>query len=188
MPSGVAEVVAPDAELVSGVVVETDLGPWHVYETPGHAPSHVCLFQPERRLLISGDHLLGRISLYYDYGWTPDPIAEFLSSLDVVEGLDARLCMSGHGRTFTDVGAHIEGNRALVAERLEATLGGLTSGPLSALEVVPAIFGERLTEATANWRLTETLCYLHHLEAIGRVVREDGDRGVELWRARPGEH
>ena len=91
---------------------------WAVYETPGHAPSHVCLFQPERRLLISGDHLLGRVSLYYDYGYSPDPAGEFLHSLDVVEQLDARLCLSGHGRTFTDVQAHIEANRALVHERI----------------------------------------------------------------------
>ena len=57
---------------------DTDLGAWIVVETPGHAPSHVCLFQPERRLLISGDHLLGRISLYFDYGYSPDPVGEFL--------------------------------------------------------------------------------------------------------------
>ncbi len=98
--------------------VGTDLGEWVVYETPGHAPSHVCLFQPERRLLISGDHLLGRISLYFDYGYSPDPVGEFLSSLDVVERLGARLCLAGHGRTFTDVHAHIQGNRALVRRTL----------------------------------------------------------------------
>ena len=63
-------------------------------ETPGHAPSHVCLYQPERRLLISGDHLLGRVSLYFDYGCTPDPVGEFLGSLDTVEALDARLALS----------------------------------------------------------------------------------------------
>ena len=39
-----------------------------MYETPGHAPSHVCLHQPERRLLISGDHLLGRTVIFFDYG------------------------------------------------------------------------------------------------------------------------
>ena len=60
--------VEPDRDLVPGVEVDTDLGDWHVIETPGHAPSHVCLYQPERRLLISGDHLLGRVSLYFDYG------------------------------------------------------------------------------------------------------------------------
>ena len=56
---GIAGIVEPDRDLLPGVVVETDLGAWEVVETPGHAPSHVCLWQPERRLLISGDHLLG---------------------------------------------------------------------------------------------------------------------------------
>src|SRR5271166_6265428 len=51
----------PDGALLAGVVVDTDLGPWTVHETPGHSPSHVCLFQRDRRLLIAGDHLLGRI-------------------------------------------------------------------------------------------------------------------------------
>src|SRR5262249_25440951 len=114
--SGIAAIVEPNRALVDGVVVETDLGPWTVYETPGHAPSHVCLFQPERRLLISGDHLLGRISLHFDYGYTADPVGEFLHSLDIVEALGARLCLAGHGRTFADVRAHIEGNRELVRD------------------------------------------------------------------------
>ena len=74
LPSGIARVIEPNRALVDGVTIETDLGEWRVVETPGHAPSHVCLFQPERRLVISGDHLLGRISLYFDYGWTPDPL------------------------------------------------------------------------------------------------------------------
>ena len=78
IPSGIARVIEPARPLVPGVEIETDLGIWTVHETPGHAPSHVCLFQAERRLLISGDHVLGRISLFFDYGWTPDPIGEFL--------------------------------------------------------------------------------------------------------------
>ena len=110
---GIAGIVEPARELLPGVVVETDLGGWEVVLTPGHAPSHVCLWQPERRLLISGDHLLGRVSPYYDYGYTPDPAGEFLASLDRVEALDARLCLSGHGRTFGDVQGHIAANRAL---------------------------------------------------------------------------
>src|SRR5581483_5056800 len=125
MPSGIAAVIEPDRPLLPGVQIETDLGRWEVYATPGHAPSHVCLYQRERRLLISGDHLLGRISLFYDYGWTPDPAGEFLSSLEVVDELGARLCLSGHGRPFVDVHGHVEGNRKLIHERLEAALAAL---------------------------------------------------------------
>src|SRR5207302_3066517 len=97
-PPTVAGVSLPDKALVNGVRIETEAGTWTVTETPGHAPSHVVLYQAERRLLISGDHLLGRVSLYFDHGWTPDPVAEFLSSLEVVERLNARLCLPGHGR------------------------------------------------------------------------------------------
>jgi glyoxylase-like metal-dependent hydrolase (beta-lactamase superfamily II) len=184
MPSGIARVIEPDRPLVPGVQIETDLGSWEIYETPGHAPSHVCLYQPERRLLISGDHLLGRISLFYDYGWTPDPAGEFLSSLDVVEQLDARLCLAGHGRPFTDVPGHIDGNRQLVHERLTATLAALDGEPKTVVEAVPAVYGEPLTAANANWRLSETLCYLKHLELGGEVRREpDGD--TERWQRQP---
>jgi glyoxylase-like metal-dependent hydrolase (beta-lactamase superfamily II) len=181
MPSGVAKVIEPDRDLVPGVQVETDLGLWEVYETPGHAPSHVCLFQPERRVLISGDHLLGRISLYYDYGWTPDPAGEFLKSLDVVDRLDARLCLSGHGKPFTDVPGHVHGNRRLVAERLDAVRAAVSAaGPLTVVEVVPQVYGQPLSQMTASWWLAETLCYLRHLEVGGEVIRTvDGD--VERW-------
>ena len=183
-PYGIAHVVEPARDLVDGVVVETDLGPWTVHETPGHAPSHVCLCQPERRLLISGDHLLGRVSLYYDYGYTPDPAGEFLASLDVVEDLGARLCLAGHGRTFTDVQAHIAANRRLVAERVQKVLDVVTfDGPISAFDAVPRVYDQPMTPMTANWWLSETLCYLRHLEVTGRLERITAQDGVERWTA-----
>jgi glyoxylase-like metal-dependent hydrolase (beta-lactamase superfamily II) len=166
---GVLGPVEPDRDLVSGVTIESDLGEWRVHETPGHAPSHVCLFQPERRLLISGDHLLGRISLYFDFGYTPDPVGEFLHSLDVVQRLGARLCLPGHGRTFTDVHAHIEGNRTLVRERLSSVLDALNAGPLTPFELVPHVYGRPLSEQNGHWLLSKVLCYLTHLQALGQV-------------------
>jgi glyoxylase-like metal-dependent hydrolase (beta-lactamase superfamily II) len=179
---GVAAIVLPDRELRDGATVNTDLGSWRVVETPGHAPSHICLFQPERRLLISGDHLLGRISLYYDYGWTQDPAGEFIASLDRVQDLGARLCLSGHGRTFTDVDGHIAANRRLIAQRLARCEQVLRdSGPISAFDAVAGVHDEAVTPATATWWLTETLCYLRHLEVTGAAQRIEGD--PEHWAA-----
>jgi glyoxylase-like metal-dependent hydrolase (beta-lactamase superfamily II) len=183
IPSGIARVIEPDRPLVEGVEIETDLGTWTVYETPGHAPSHVCLFQPERRLLISGDHVLGRISLYYDYGWTPDPVGEFLSSLGTVDRLDARLCLSGHGKPFVDVHGHVEANRRLVQERLGAVLEALSDEPHAAVEIVPAVYGEPLTQFNAGWLLSQTMCYLEHLAASGALARERADGQPDRWRA-----
>jgi glyoxylase-like metal-dependent hydrolase (beta-lactamase superfamily II) len=180
MESGIAGIVEPDRALVSGVVIDTDLGPWVTYETPGHAPSHVCLFQPDRRLLISGDHLLGRISPFFDYGYTADPVGEFLSSLTVVESLDVRLCLAGHGRTFADVQAHIEGNRDLVHARLQRTIAVLgEAGPLTPFEIVPLVHAGALAQGNAPWRFTETLAMLLHLEVSGRARRLAGE--PERW-------
>ncbi len=179
---GVAAYLEPHRALVTGVQVHTDLGTWDVVETPGHAPSHVCLFQPERRLLLSGDHLLGRVSLYYDYGWTEDPVGEFLTSLERVEALDARLCLAGHGRTFSDVQGHIEANRRLIGERLAKVAVVIRGSTLTAFDAVPRIYGEAITTANANWWLSETLCYLRHLEVTGRAARIPGEGGgPERW-------
>jgi len=183
-PSGIARVIEPDRALVPGVEIETDLGVWSVHETPGHAPSHVCLFQAQRRLLISGDHVLGRISLYYDYGWTPDPVGEFLGSLDRVDELDARLALSGHGKPFVDVHGHIEGNRRLVGERLRGTLAALGDDARTAVQIAPEIYGEPLRAGNAAWFLAQTLCYLRHLELAGRV-RSEPDGAAERWLAQP---
>jgi glyoxylase-like metal-dependent hydrolase (beta-lactamase superfamily II) len=178
---GIAEIVLPDHELVSGVEVETDLGAWQVHETPGHAPSHVVLHQPERGLLLSGDHLLGRVSLYYDYGYTPDPAGEFLASLDVVDGLDVELVLAGHGRPVRDARALTEANRRAVRERLERVRRALADGPRTPYDIVPEIVDAELPPAMmVGWGLSETLCYLQHLERRGEAVRIDGAE-PERW-------
>jgi glyoxylase-like metal-dependent hydrolase (beta-lactamase superfamily II) len=178
---GISRIIEPDRALLPGLDIQTDLGTWEVYETPGHAPSHVCMFQREHRMLISGDHLLGRVSIYYDYGYSPDPAGEFLHSLDVVEQLDARLCLSGHGRTFTDVQGHIEANRALVRERLDKVHEVISQDPITAFDAVPLVYGQAITAMSASWWLSETLCYLTHLERSGRAERIAGE--PERWRS-----
>ncbi len=140
---GIADVVPPDRDLVDGVEVDTDLGTWRVYETPGHAPSHVVLHQPERRLLLSGDHIIGRVSLYYDYGWTPDPAGEYLSSLDTVEGLDVDLVLAGHGKPVRDLPGLVRANRTAVHERMGRVRDAIAAEERTPFEIVPALMGCR---------------------------------------------
>ncbi len=178
---GIAEITLPDRELLPGVEVQTDLGRWQVYETPGHAPSHVVLHQPERGLLLSGDHLLGRVSLYYDHGYSPDPAGEFLRSLDVVDGLDVELVLAGHGRPVRDARALAQANRRAVSERLERIRAALAEGPRPAFDLVPAMLdSERPAAMMVGWGLTEALCYLGHLELQGVVSRLE-ETETERW-------
>ena len=178
---GVARVVAPDRDLLPGVEVDTDLGRWQVHETPGHAPSHVVLHQPDRRLLLSGDHILGRVSLFFDYGHTPDPAGEFLSSLDTVDGLDVDLVLAGHGRPVRDARGLAEANRREVAEGIARVREAVADGPLTAFEIVPKLLRiENLTPMHVNWGLSMVLSYLRHMQVRGEVATVEGS-DPERW-------
>ena len=175
-------VAAPDRELTDGVEVATDLGFFRTYETPGHAPSHVVLHEPESGLLISGDHLLGRVSLFFDHGHTPDPAGEFLTSLEVVEDLDVRLCLAGHGRPFRDTGAKIEANRELFGEQLGRVRSALGKGERTAFDTVPELLdSDEPTPAAATWGLQLALAYLDHMRALGEAEPVAGSDPV-AWR------
>jgi glyoxylase-like metal-dependent hydrolase (beta-lactamase superfamily II) len=154
-----------------------------VHETPGHAPSHVVLHQPARGLLLSGDHLLGRVSLYYDFGHTPDPAGEFLSSLGVVDQLEVQLVLAGHGRPVRDARRLTAANRRAIEERMERIRRALSSGPRTAFDVVPEMWSDvdLPRPMMIGWGLTEALCYLTHMERRGEAERVDG-ADPERWR------
>jgi glyoxylase-like metal-dependent hydrolase (beta-lactamase superfamily II) len=179
---GIDSLKEPDRELVPGVEIETDLGAWQVYETPGHAPSHVVLHQPEQRLLISGDHLLGRTVLFFDYGHSPDPVGEFLGSLDQVEPLDVGLVLPGHGRTFRDPEAKIAESRRQVSELLSKTREALAGGERTAFEIVAEILGpDNVNSPASAWVLQIVLSCLDHLAIAGEVEPIEGS-DPQRWR------
>jgi glyoxylase-like metal-dependent hydrolase (beta-lactamase superfamily II) len=173
--TGIDVLKEPDRNLVPGVEVETELGGWQVIETPGHAPSHVVLHQPERRLLISGDRLLGRTVLFFDYGHSPDPVGEFLASLDRVEPLEVSLVLPGHGRTFRDPEAKIAESRRQVDELIGKVRAALGGGELTAFEIVAEIIGPDHVDSPASaWVLQIVLSCLDHLVLAGEVEGREG--------------
>jgi glyoxylase-like metal-dependent hydrolase (beta-lactamase superfamily II) len=79
---------------------------WQVIRTPGHTPGHLCLWQPEDRLLVVGDALSD-----YDVGWVnlaldgPNAAATAVASLQRLTDLAPRGILPAHGPMPTDVGA-----------------------------------------------------------------------------------
>jgi glyoxylase-like metal-dependent hydrolase (beta-lactamase superfamily II) len=173
--TGIEAIVEPDRDLLPGVEVETDLGTWQVHETPGHAPSHVVLHQPERRLLISGDHLLGRTVLFFDHGHSPDPVGEFLAGLNEVEPLEVGLVLPGHGRPFRDPAAKIAEARRQVDELTGKVRDSLREGEKTAFEIVGEIVGaENVNTPVSAWVLQIVLSCLDHLAILGEVEAVEG--------------
>ena len=72
-------------------------------ETPGHTAGHVCLYEPERKILFSGDHILGditpNITWYREIG---NPLGSFLKSLKKIAAMSVTMVLPGHRRLFSD--------------------------------------------------------------------------------------
>ena len=75
-----------------------------VIETPGHDSWHICLYEPQRKLMIIGDHVLERITPSVS-SWFPayNALEEFLASLGKMYSYDVDVVLPAHGAPFTDL-------------------------------------------------------------------------------------
>jgi glyoxylase-like metal-dependent hydrolase (beta-lactamase superfamily II) len=77
--------------------------------TPGHTPGHLCFYDAEAGLLLTGDHVLPRISpniaVYRDEG--TDPLTEFLGSLRMLSGLPVTEVLPAHEYRFAGLDARV---------------------------------------------------------------------------------
>jgi glyoxylase-like metal-dependent hydrolase (beta-lactamase superfamily II) len=146
---------------------------WEVLHTPGHTGDHVCLFDPEERLLISGDHVLPTITPHVP-GLSPlaDPLGAYLESLQGLRRLgDVSVVLPAHGHPFTDlpkrideIVAHHDG-RLTELRRISAALGPATVVDLSKELFRPAVWG-MMAES-------ETYAHLEYLRVRGEAERLD---------------
>jgi glyoxylase-like metal-dependent hydrolase (beta-lactamase superfamily II) len=162
--------------------------------TPGHTPGHICLHDVDQDLLLTGDHLLPRISP--NIGLSPagmtSALASYLESLGGMRAYDSAEALPAHEYRFRGVGdradALIGHHRARAREVLEV-IGA--AGRPTVWEVTQQLTWSRSwPEVTGFMRraaLAETaahICYLE--EPAGLVSRSSQPRGPDrLSVARP---
>ncbi len=77
-----------------------EYGGYHLHPvlTPGHTPGHMCLYDPEKKLLFGGDHILGTITPNICIELSlENPLQAYLDSLKKVEQLDVETLLTAHG-------------------------------------------------------------------------------------------
>jgi len=156
----------------------SELAGWSVVELPGHADGHLGFLRDGA--LIGGDHLLARITpavgLYPES--RPDPLGDYLGSLERTIELAPRIVYPGHGEPIDDAAARareiIEHHR----ERLDQIAGTLKREPQSGYEVSRAVFGDELGPAQRRFAVAETLSHLERLIREGRAARVGDTRAV----------
>jgi glyoxylase-like metal-dependent hydrolase (beta-lactamase superfamily II) len=144
---------------------------WDVVELPGHADGHLGLVRDG--VLVAGDHLLPQITpavgLYPES--RPDPLGDYLASLERTAELGVRLALPGHGEPIRDPGARAREIVAHHAARLDETEAALGPEPRSGYEVSLAVFGGELSPTQRRFAVAETLSHLERLVASGRAAR-----------------
>ena len=151
---------------------------WRVIELPGHADGHICLLRDG--VLVAGDHLLEPITptvgLYPES--RPDPLGDYLGSLERTAELAPKLALPGHGDPVSDP---VSRAREIVEHhrrRLDETAAALGPEPRTGHDVSVELFGENLDASSRRFALAETLAHLERLVCEGRAARRGDARNV----------
>ena len=102
-----------DATLAPGDEFEGGGFTWQAHAAPGHDMDALMFFEPENRILVSGDALWeeGMGFVWPEEG--PNPWIEAArEALDTIERLDPALVIPGHGEPFTGVSASLANVRS----------------------------------------------------------------------------
>ena len=156
---------------------------WDVFELPGHADGHICLLRDG--VLVAGDHILGDITPtigLYPTG-RPDPLGEYLASLERTIELAPQIALPGHGDPIDDPAGRVREIQEHHRIRLDETAAALGEDPRSAYEVSLVLFGARLDASQRRFALAETLAHLERLVREGGAARAGDDRAVTYTEA-----
>ena len=89
-----------DHQLVDGERIDLGGITLETIHTPGHTPGHMAFFIPEHELLFSGDVDLTPFGPFYGHDFAN--INDFLSSIDKLKQVQAKMIVSGHAGPFND--------------------------------------------------------------------------------------
>jgi len=174
---------APDILLNGGEKIPIRGGTLEVVWTPGHSPGHVCLYSPEHRYLISGDHILEFITP--NIGWHPgtDMLADYLESLERLRPFAVDLVLPSHGGPFRGHVQRIQQTAEHHQARCNSIASHISREPRTANGLVEQVWPRTLSAFHHHFALFEILAHLEYMHRRGRVASEPRNGGALYWTA-----
>jgi glyoxylase-like metal-dependent hydrolase (beta-lactamase superfamily II) len=177
---------APDVMLENGNIISNDSFRLEVLWTPGHSPGHICLYERERKFMITGDHVLFETTPHV--GFHPlsgdNPLGDYVASLKKLETLKVNFVLPGHGPLFNALGLRIQKILQHHEERRKAIMKSLRDGTKTAYAIAQEIPWMTDKGGTAfrnlpvwdrRMAVTETLAHLKLLVQENAVANVDMD-------------
>lgn len=95
-------------KVVEGDIIDTAIGSFEVYLTPGHTNGSMCLYNGDKKILISGDTVFPD-GYYGRYDGESGSLDVMINSLKKLTELDCEIMLPGHGSpVFQDANSHIQ--------------------------------------------------------------------------------
>jgi glyoxylase-like metal-dependent hydrolase (beta-lactamase superfamily II) len=160
--------------------------------TPGHSPGHICLYDAQRKVFFSGDHILPVITpnISLRLPSAGNPLGDFINSLNKVKNLDVRLVLPAHEQIFTNLSTRVEEIIEHHRQRTGEILSTLNARPKTAYEVSAEIiwmpeFGGVKFQDLAVWdrrmAVSETLAHLEALRIEG-IISQFSQDGIIYYQ------
>ena len=156
--------------------------------TPGHTQGHVCLYEEDKQILFSGDHILDQITPNIAlFSSNYDPLRDYLESLDKVFKLAVKTTLPAHRSIIYDHQRRIMEIKKHHQLRCHEILGILNYGPANAYDIASMMSWdlkyyqwEEFALPQKWFAIGEVIAHLKYLYETGEVVEYDGD-GITLF-------
>jgi glyoxylase-like metal-dependent hydrolase (beta-lactamase superfamily II) len=177
--------VLPDVLLEDGVQPEVPGWDLTAIWTPGHSPGHLCFYEARNQLMLSGDHVLPRITpnIPFHPQAGANPLGDYLASLDKLEPYEVDEVLPAHEYRFEDLHARLEELRQHHRDRFAEIVAILSEGPHTGWDIATHMRWSRPWDEIAGFMrraaVGEAVSHLRKLEIDGVVTVQDGEPA--LW-------
>ncbi len=149
--------------------------------TPGHSPGHLCFWEAGFDLMLSGDHVLPRITpnIPFHPQAGADPLGDYLRSLDKLEAYDADEVLPAHEHRFVGLSERLAQLRAHHEARFAEVVAAIRDGSTSAWDIASRMGWSRPWNRIEGFMrraaVGEALAHLRALEHRGLVREVQGE-------------
>lgn len=162
---------------------------WRVITGAGHSPEHVCLWQPELKLFISGDQVLPKtptVTPVCALEPAADPLSDWLASCwrFMAAIPDDVLVLPGRDTPFVGLHIRLEEIIADRQDRLERIKAALDR-PKRVVDLFRPLLLREVGERERGTATGEALAFLNYLRRKGRVRYTLDEAGVAWFELDP---
>ena len=156
-----------DQHCTEGDVLSLNGEDWYVYETPGHAPGHLCLFSPTHKDIVAGDMVAGEGTILLVPG--EGDFGAYISHLHRLKSLHPLRLLPAHGPPIENAEEYIQHYIDHRKMRLEQIREALSTEPQTELELAQKIYAD-IPKTMHPIAAKQILCHLYHLEEIQKAI------------------